>query len=104
MKKLLCCLLTTILLCSCASKPAKIETVTVYKPVYTPPESIKDIKQIPRPDVSSNYLTEQDKLDPGKVVKSLLETIAQLRIYAEQLENNDKAYRDILNTDTNKDK
>jgi len=97
MKIILSYVAIALLCLGCASNsPKQIETITIYKPVYTAPKAAKDLKDIERPDVSSNYLSEQDKKDPGKVVKTLLETIAQLRVYAEQLENNEQACRAML--------
>lgn len=91
--------LVALLSIGCASTKTKyvtkIETVTVYKPVYTPPESLKDVKVIERPDLKSNYIVVVDKEDPGKVVKILLESMAQLRAYAEQLENQNKVLLEI---------
>ena len=92
-------LVVLVLLFGCSSnKPkyiTKLETVTVYKPVYTPPESVQRIEPIDRPDLKTNYIVVEDKSDPGKVVKIVIESMAQLRAYAEQLENQNKVLLEI---------
>lgn len=99
MAKSLMILLMVMMCIGCASqKPkyvTKIETITVYKPVYTPPQSIQNLTPIERPDLKTNYLSEADKKDPGKVAKAILESEAQLRNYAEQLENQNNVLMEI---------
>ena len=84
----------------CASQEVKyidkIRTVEVEKPVWTPPEQLVNLPIVPRPDVASNQLTEEDKQDPDKVIKIMIQEIIQLRTYAEQLENNEKVVRESL--------
>ena len=83
--------------CSTSTKyVTRVETVTVYKPVYTPPEELQDLEVIPRPDLVTNYLENEDKTNPGHVVKVTIESIAQLRTYAEQLETQNGVYREAF--------
>ena len=74
----------------------RVETVTVYKPVYTPPTELQEMKQLERPDLATNHLTNADKANPGLVIKSTISSIAQLRTYAESLESQNDAYRKVL--------
>jgi hypothetical protein len=75
----------------------KIETITIFKPVYTPPKEIQKMKIIRRPNLITNKLNESDKKNPGKVIKYVISSMAQLRTYAEQLEEQITTYRKILN-------
>lgn len=96
---LLALLMTTVV--GCASTETKyvtrVETVTVYKPVFTPPEDLQQLEDIQRPDLATNYLTKDDKERPGHVVKVTIEAMAQLRTYAEMLEDRINVYKQSLN-------
>lgn len=74
----------------------RVETVTVYKPVYTPPKDLQELEDINRPDLATNYLTKEDKNRPGHVVKVTVEAMAQLRTYAEMLESRIAVYKEAL--------
>jgi len=94
-------LLSFVTMTGCASTGKtkfinRIETITVYKPVYTPPTELKNLKVIQRPDLQTNHLTADDKANPGLVVKTVIASEAQLRTYAEQLESQNDAYRKLL--------
>lgn len=98
--KVLFLLLLSVLMVGCASTEPKyvtrVETVTVYKPVFTPPKDLQNLSEIKRPDLATNYLSKEDKDRPGHVVKVVIEAMAQLRTYAEMLEDRNKLYRDAL--------
>jgi hypothetical protein len=93
-------LLVVATLIGCATPQIKyvtrIETVTVYKPIYTPPTQLRYLPTIPRPDLATNYLNPEDAQKPGHVVKLTIESVAQLRTYAEQLEDQIMVYRRVL--------
>lgn len=89
-------LITVTIGCSNTKYVPQIQTNTIYKPVYTPPENIVNLQPISRPDLRSNHLTKQDSEKPGFVIKVLIETIGQLRTYAEKLENNIDVYKSAL--------
>ena len=75
----------------------RIETVTVYKAVPTVPENLKNIPKVNRPDLTVNHLTPADKTDPDKVARAVVASEAQLRAYIQQLEDNEKAFREYAN-------
>lgn len=89
-----------LLTVGCATTPTKyvtrVETVTVYKPVYTAPQELRELPVIPRPDLVTNKLTPEDVNNPGHVVKLTIESVAQLRTYAEQLEDQLEVFRGVL--------
>lgn len=94
----LICLSSTIFGCAHTDPKfiTRVETVTVYKPVYTPPSELQQLEDIPRPDLATNHLTLEDKQQPGKVVKITIEAMAQLRAYAEMLETRIDVYKKAL--------
>lgn len=99
--KIIMLLLLTAVVTGCASVPetkyvTRVETVTVYKPVYTPPPELQNLPEINRPDLATNYLSAEDKQRPGHVVKTVVESIAQLRTYAEILEGRIEVYKRAL--------
>lgn len=100
MKLFLIALSVAVLVTGCASTDTKyvtrVETVTVYKPVYTPPKELQDLKPIKRPDIATNHLKKEDVDRPGHVAKLVVETIAQLRSYAEELEGRINTYEEVL--------
>ena len=87
--KIIVPIILAIMVMGCSTTPTKyvtrIETVTVYKPVYTPPENLKNLPKLVRPELATNKLSPEDVQNPGHVVKLTIESIAQLRTYAEQL-------------------
>lgn len=101
MKHLLLIAILSIFVVGCSSTKdvkyiTRVETVTVFKPVHTPPKQLQDLPEIVRPDLATNRLSKQDKENPGYVVKIVIESIAQLRSYAETLEARIAIYEDVL--------
>lgn len=98
--KIIVPIILAIMVMGCSTTPTKyvtrIETVTVYKPVYTPPENLKNLPKLVRPELATNKLSPEDVQNPGHVVKLTIESIAQLRTYAEQLEDQIEVYRGVL--------
>ena len=85
--------------CSTTPKPevvTRIETVTVYKPVFRVPDELKKFPTLQRPDLPTNYLTNDDKDNPGHVAKVVVESMAILREYAEALEDQIAAYKKAI--------
>ena len=64
----------------------RVETIEVEKPVFTVPQEIKDLKPLERPKLEYNNLTETDKQDPDKVIKSAIKSIIQLQTHVEKHE------------------
>lgn len=93
---LLLIVITTLVGCRTIQQVVKVETVTVYKAVYTPPKELQDIPIVPRPDIATNYITREHYVKPGEVAKMSIEAQAQLRAYIEKLEENERIFRDIL--------
>lgn len=97
-KLILPTLLLAIVGCASTEPPTvtRIETVEVYKPVFKIPDELKDFPTPQRPDLSINYLTDDDKSRPGHVAKIIIESMATLQEYAEALEDHIDAYNTAL--------
>lgn len=87
--------LVLLLLSGCVTtdRATRVDVVEVVKPVFTVPESLRDLPKVERPDLAYNYLVIEDKERPDDVIKSLIESILQLQNYCEKLEANEAIIR-----------
>lgn len=72
-----------------------VRTVVVKVPVNQCPITHNNIEKPQRPMLAIETITQDDKENPGKVVKMYKAAIKQLQGYSLELENGFEAYRNI---------
>lgn len=90
MKILALALVLTLSGCGLFKQEVRVETIIVKVPVIVP---VPAPKEIDRPELMIEQLTDADKKEPGKVEQFYRATVKQLQGYAEELEAIVEGYR-----------
>lgn len=81
--------------CTHRVKPS-CEPQIVILPTYEIPDNVKSLPTPLRPNLMMNSLTLKDKNDYNKILNSLNVSVLQLQKYVEELESNERIYKQFV--------